>query len=283
LLQGTAATSAIQDIWGSIRSEWWNAVDGSKRRIMAECLVPQAIPPDLLETVYVADHSTAQRVRSLIGEALPIVPEPHMFFRPSKRYLLAPQLSLVEGDMFFSAMQTLTVSVNTVGVMGRGLASRAKHQFPDVYVHYQDACRSKAVAMGQPVLYKRESFIDAELADEPASLYRPNARKWFLLFPTKAHWRNASDINAIGAGLEWITSEYRRQGIQSLALPALGCGLGGLEWKDVGPLMCRELSRIDVPVVIYLPREREIAPEYLSPRYLTGHDFVREEEVVYEA
>lgn len=283
LLEGPVGSLAIQEIWGSIRSEWWNSVDGSKRRIMAECLVPDRIAPESLDSVYVTDHATAERVRLLIGDAVPIVPEPHMFFRPTQRHRIAPHLSLVEGDMFFSAMQTLTVSVNTVGVMGRGLASRAKHQFPDVYVFYQEACRAKSLAMGRPVLYKRESFVDVELADDPVSLHQPNARKWFLLFPTKSHWRNASDIDAIGAGLRWLTTQYRALGIQSLALPALGCGLGQLDWKDIGPLMCQELARMDITVVIYLPREREIPLEHLSPRYLTGHDFVREPELVYEA
>jgi O-acetyl-ADP-ribose deacetylase (regulator of RNase III) len=63
---------------------------------------------------------------------------------------------------------------------------------------------------------------------------------------------------------------YKSEGIKSLALPALGCGLGNLEWKDVGPVMCSRLSKLEIPVVIYLPREREIPAEYLSAKFLLG-------------
>lgn len=131
--------------------------------------------------------------------------------------------------MFFSSMQTLTVSVNTVGVMGKGLASRAKYQFPDVYVVYQDACRSKDLRMGQPYLYKREAFLDNDLADDPLTLSNFNSNKWFLLFATKKHWRENSDRAGIEQGLQWIVDNYQSCAIQSLALPALGCGLGGLD------------------------------------------------------
>jgi hypothetical protein len=159
--------------------------------------------------------------------------------------------------MFFSQMQTLTISVNTVGVMGKGLASRAKYQFPDVYVVYQDVCRQKELQMGQPYIYKRESMIDAELAADPFTLTNPNANKWFLLFATKGHWRNRSDLAGIEQGLRWVEANYKLEGIKSLAVPALGCGLGQLEWRDVGPLMCKYLSRLDIDVCIYLPREGE--------------------------
>jgi O-acetyl-ADP-ribose deacetylase (regulator of RNase III) len=191
-----------------------------------------------------------------------------MFFRPARRFRVTDHLSLADGDMFFSTMQTVTVSVNIVGIMGRGLASRAKYQFPDVYVVYQDACRRKALRMEKPYLYKREAFVDEELADEPGTLPAVNATKWFLLFATKRHWRDTSDLGAIEGGLRWVRENYKNEGIESLAMPALGCGLGGLHWRDVGPVMCRELAALEIPVAIYLPREREIPQELLSPQYL---------------
>ena len=154
--------------------------------------------------------------------------------------------------------------------MGKGLASRAKYQFPDVYVVYQDACRSKKLQMGKPYLYKRESLVDEELADEPSSLSTPNSSKWFLLFATKKHWRENSDIAGIEQGLQWIENKYKTQDIKSLAVPALGCGLGGLDWKDVGPLICQYLATLDIPVAIYLPREKEIPREYLTSKFLLG-------------
>jgi O-acetyl-ADP-ribose deacetylase (regulator of RNase III) len=261
---------AIYQMWKVINSEWWNDTDGSKRKIMAECLVPELVPPDLIQAIYVTSHPVADKLRSDLRSNIPVIPEPHMFFLPTWRSSVTPHMSLVEGDMFFSTMQTLTVSVNTVGIMGKGLASRAKYQFPDVYVIYQDACRSKKLQMGKPYLYKREAFVDEELADEPSSLTTPNSTKWFLLFATKKHWRENSDIAGIEQGLQWVKDKYKTQGIESLAVPALGCGLGGLDWKDVGPLICQYLVTLDIPVAIYLPREKEISREYLTSEFLVG-------------
>ncbi len=262
------ASEAISEIWDIIQSQWWNSVNGSKRKIMAECLIPECVPPGMLHTVYVADHTVAEEVRGLISSRLPVVPEPTMFFQPARQYGLTNRLSLAQGDMFFSHMQTLTVSVNTVGVMGKGLASRAKYQFPDVYVVYQDACRSKALRMGKPFLYKREASLDDELADEPGTVVTRDGIKWFLLFATKQHWRNKSDLPGIEQGLRWVVDNCRRERVTSLALPALGCGLGGLQWREVGPIMCRHLVQLDIPVTIYLPSESQTTDEWLSPEYL---------------
>jgi O-acetyl-ADP-ribose deacetylase (regulator of RNase III) len=261
----------ITEIWNTLTGEWWNSADGSKRKIMAECLVPSSIPPDLIHSIFVKNHNVADHVRQIIHpKPLPVIPEPTMFFLPAQGYRVTNNLSLADGDMFFSKMQTLTVSVNVVGVMGKGLASRTKYQFPDVYVFYQDACRMNRLKMGRPYLYKREASFDEELTDEPGALDIPNTVKWFLLFATKRHWRDNSDLKAIEEGLQWIVENYEAEGIRSIALPALGCGLGKLEWKDVGPLMCRYLSRLRIPVAIYLPREKEIPQEFLMPDYLLG-------------
>ncbi len=259
---------AVSKIWDTISNEWWNSVDGSKRKIMAECLVPGAISPDLVHSVYVASHKVADLVRSIIPRQIPVIPEPPMFFFPKKQYQIAQNLFLADGDMFFSTMQTLTVSVNTVGIMGKGLASRAKYQFPDVYVVYQDACKNRWLRMGKPYLYKREASFDDVLFDEPGNLTTPNGVKWFLLFPTKRHWRENSDLKGIEEGLHWLATNYKTEGITSIALPALGCGLGNLDWRDVGRMMCRYLASLEIPVAIYLPRERESPSEFLSREYL---------------
>lgn len=269
ILPAKEGIKAIFEMWRIIHNEWWNPDDGSKRKIMAECLVPDRVTPDMIQTIYVVDHKVAEQIRNKLSHfPVPIVPEPYMFFQPTRKVSVTDNLYLIEGDLFFSTMQTLTVSVNTMGIMGKGLASRAKYQFPDVYVVYQDACRSKKLQMGRPYLYKRESFVDEQLADDPGSLTKPNSSKWFLLFATKRNWRENSDIAGIENGLKWIQDTYKSEGITSLAVPALGCGLGGLDWRDVGPLMCRYLSVLDIPVAIYLPRERE------TPRELLSRDFL---------
>ena len=256
-------------IKNSVDLEWWHSEDGSKRKIMAECLVPEFISSDMIQSIYVAKHKTQTQVKNLIvGYDIPIILEPNMFFLPVKQVTLTPKLFLAEGDLFFSRMQTLTVSVNTVGVMGKGLASRAKYQFPGVYVYYQDLCKKKKLIMGRPQLYKREVPLEYELADEPESLSDSRTGKWFLLFATKRHWRQDADIVGIEEGLKWLAENYKKEGIQSLAIPALGCGLGNLDWKNVGPLMCSYLKDFDIPVVIYLPVEKEIDETFLKKDYL---------------
>lgn len=256
--------------------EYWKSEDGTKRMIMAEILVPEEYSPEHLETIYVSNNENKeileQRMRDAGGRQLPVIAEPRIFFEPEYEFKLTKNLSLVRGDMFFSFMQTLTVSVNTEGVMGKGLASRAKYQFPDVYVHYQDACRSKKLRLGHPVIYKREGSLDFELADVPNQLDSLNNNTWFLLFATKDKWRLPANKEGIKAGLEWLLKNYKSEGIKSLAIPALGCGLGWLTWKEMGPVLCRALAQLDIPVQLFLPAEREIPPEQMTRSYLLGEE-----------
>ncbi len=271
ILPASEGLQAIYSMWDIVASDWWKEEDGTKRKIMAECLVPDFVSPDEIHTIYVASQIIAENLRTSIPPRVSIVPEPHMFFLPSQRTRITERLFLVDGDMFFSKLQTLTISVNTVGVMGKGLASRTRYQFPDVYVAYQDACRQKQLQVGKPYLYKREGSLDRQLADDPGSLPEINANKWFLLFPTKKNWREQSELEWIEEGLQWIVESYRREGIESLAVPALGCGLGGLEWRTVGPLMCKYLRQLDIDVAIYLPREQKIPDEMLTRQFLLGN------------
>ncbi len=259
----------LRQQWKIVQNEWWNSLDGSKRKIMAECLVPNSIAPEYINSVYVANEETQATVSKKIGSgSISVIPEPKMFFQPNRRTKISDYISVIDGDMFFSRLQTLTISVNLQGIMGKGLASRAKYQFPDVYVAYQDACRAKRITATKPYLYKREGSLDEELADFGAGLTTPNAVKWFLLFATKRKWREDSRLEDIEGGLDWVRHNFQAQGIQSLAMPALGCGLGGLDWKDVGPLMCKYLHGIDIPVAIYLPREKTIPQQYLTESHL---------------
>jgi hypothetical protein len=247
--------------------EYWKRVDGTKRTIMAECLIPDSIPPRYIEEVFVPNEESAEEVKKEIDETIPIIIKPEMFFQPKKRYSMTEKLSLVEGDMFFSRMQTQTVSVNIVGIMGAGLASRAKYQFPDVYVKYQDLCKNRILKMGRPYFYKRETSTDYELADDPSTLEETN-ETCFILFPTKRHWSENASSKAIEQGLEWVCDHYHEWGVKSLAMPALGCGLGRLSWRDIGPLMCKYLSNMDVTVEIYLPTERKIHSDWKTKEFL---------------
>jgi len=265
----------VQIVKDIMKKDYWTDEDGSKRKTMAECLVPDSVPPEYVQSIYVVSDEAMDKVKDALQGYLPLhnfVKEPSIFFQPSKKYILTSNLSIAEGDMFFSNMQTLTVSVNIVGIMGKGLASRAKYQFPLMYVHYQDLCRKRILRMGKPYLYKRESSLINQMADEPPIPLSENTETWFLLFPTKRHWRDRADINGIEKGLQWLQDNYKKEGIKSLAIPALGCGLGRLEWQEVGPLLCKYLSNFDIPACIYLPMEKKVSEELLSKDFLLGKE-----------
>lgn len=265
------STDVIKGIQKSLGLEYWNDTDGTKRRIMAECLVPNRVSPDLFECLYVGtNNGTAARARDIVAQVglkLNVIAEPRMFFLPKDRIRITPNVSLVEGDMFFSNNQTLTISVNTVGVMGKGLASRAKYQFPDVYVAYQDLCKDNVLQVGKPALFKRETSIAAELA-ESGEKFESESGTWFLLFPTKKHWKEDSKLEYIVDGLAYLKENFKAWGINSLAMPALGCGLGNLDWAEVGPIMSTTLNTFGIPVAIYLPTERKIPQDQLTAKFL---------------
>ena len=256
------------------QSEWWKKSDGSKRRIMAECLVPSYVKSEYIRSVVVSNDATRNWVQGIFDDSqFPVICQPDKFFQPKRRIAIGKNISLIDGgDIFFSELQTLTVTVNLQGVMGKGLALRAKEQFPDVYVEYEKACRSKKITTQRPYIYKREESVADELTDlKPHRINIKNPMKWFLLFATKRHWRQNSRIEDIESGLKWLQENGKTEGIQSLAMSALGCALGGLNWADVAPLMCKSLDRIGIPVEIYLPREYPIEPQHLVESHLLAH------------
>ncbi|MEK6927648.1 MAG: DarT ssDNA thymidine ADP-ribosyltransferase family protein [Nanoarchaeota archaeon] len=264
-------TSQLKEVLTSIKeeltSDWWKAINGSKRKVMAECLVPELIPSDYIKSIYVPNYKIKKDIELLLGkpsEEYEIIPDSNQFFQPEIKAIV-DNVSILDGDMFFSKMQTLTISVNIVGIMGKGIASRARYQFPDVFVYYQDLCKRRELNMGAPVLYKRDKsvndFLSADYLDDEEST-------WFLLFPTKTHYRYNSDSMGIEKGLIWLRDNYELLGIKSIALPALGCGLGNLLWQDIGPMMVKYLRQMRIPVAIYLPREKEIEAKYLAKDFL---------------
>ncbi len=256
-----------------IQSEWWKKYDGSKRKIMAECLVPGRVKPEYIRSVIIPDDGTKTWQQMLFSNVtLPVVSQPKMFFQPNRHIRVGKNITLIDGgDIFCTEMQTLTITVNLQGVMGKGLALRAREQFPDVYVEYENVCRAKKITVERPYIYKREESVSDELTDtKPHRVVIKNPKKWFLLFATKRHWRNHSRLDDIESGLRWVQENSQKEGIQSLAMSALGCALGGLNWADVAPLMCKYLDKIGIPVEIYLPREYPIEPEHLTETHLFG-------------
>ena len=269
---GRPSSTQLTRIAQQVDLEYWSATDGSKRQLQAEALVPDLVPPRYIEGIYVASITSRQRVENQlsaagISPAPPVIADPYRFFQPDALTRLNAHISLARGDMFFSRLQTLTISVNTKGVMGKGLASRAKYQFPDIYVRYQDLCKNKVLKIGKPALIKRESSIGEELTQMDDT----GESTWFLLFPTKDHWKQPSRIEYIESGMKWLVENQRALGIRSLALPALGCGLGGLAWSVVGPMLCSYANQMEIPVCVYLPNELDIPQAELQPEFLLSH------------
>ncbi len=139
------------------------------------------------------------------------------------------------GDLLKSEAQTLVNTVNCVGVMGKGIALDFKRRFPEMYDDYVKRCKAGQVKLGEPYLYRH--------------LLLP----WVLNFPTKQDWRSVSRLEDIVRGLKYLEKHYQEWGIESLAVPPLGCGSGGLEWRVVGPTLYRYLNRLDIPVYLYAP------------------------------
>jgi len=152
-------------------------------------------------------------------------------------------------DILESRAQTLINTVNTVGVMGKGIALEFKNRFPDMFEDYVERCRRKEIKPGVPYLYK--------------PLFPPQ----IVNFPTKDHWRSVSRISDIERGMQHLLENYKEWGVTSLAIPPLGCGNGQLEWKEVGPLVYRYASQMDIPIELYAPYgtpARELSMEFLS-------------------
>lgn len=153
------------------------------------------------------------------------------------------------GDIFTSKADALVNTVNTVGIMGKGIALGFKTKFPDMFADYVRRCERGEVRLGQPYLYRRLT---------PPSVVN---------FPTKEHWRSRSSLADIVKGLNYLESHIGEWGIQSIAVPPLGCGEGQLEWRVVGPTLYRHLARLGIAVELYAPfgtPHAELQPEFLA-------------------
>lgn len=145
-------------------------------------------------------------------------------------------ITYLEGDLFSSPAQTLVNTVNTVGVMGKGIALEFRKRYPAMYKQYKEYCDHGSLTVGKLMLWR----------DEPDH--------WLLMFPTKTTWRKPSDLSYIDAGLKKFADTYTDKGITSAAFPRLGCGNGGLDWKDVKPLMEKYLEPLSIPCYVYLKK-----------------------------
>jgi len=164
------------------------------------------------------------------------------------------------GDIFKSTAQTLVNTVNCVGVMGKGIAKEFKKRYPDMFQDYAARCEVGAVQLGKPYHYT-DLFSEISIVN----------------FPTKKHWRSPSRLRDIEDGLDYFLEHYEGWALRSVAFPPLGCGNGGLEWRDVGPLMYRKLSQLKIPVEIYAPYGtpgKQLSETFLSQPVSAGENLV---------
>jgi O-acetyl-ADP-ribose deacetylase (regulator of RNase III) len=156
-------------------------------------------------------------------------------------------IEYIEGDIFDSPAQVIVNTVNTVGVMGKGIALSFKQRYPEMFEKYKTACEKHQLTIGKLMLF-----------------YEPD--HWLLLFPTKENWRNPSKLEYLEKGLMKFVSTYAEKNIFSIAFPKLGCGNGELDWNTVRPLMEKYLKPLPIDVYIYLGINPENEPEHKQPK-----------------
>jgi O-acetyl-ADP-ribose deacetylase (regulator of RNase III) len=148
-----------------------------------------------------------------------------------------------KGNLLEADVEALVNTVNTVGVMGKGVALQFKQAFPDNFRAYEAACRRGDVKVGRMFVFHRSTFHNPKV---------------IINFPTKRHWRGKSQVEYIDRGLRDLVRVIKAENIKSVALPPLGCGSGGLDWNEVRPRIESAFDQLpDVRALLYVP---EVAP-----------------------
>jgi O-acetyl-ADP-ribose deacetylase (regulator of RNase III) len=153
-------------------------------------------------------------------------------------------IEITRGDILAADVEALVNTVNCVGVMGRGIALQVKNAFPGNFKAYEAACHAGEMQPGRMFVFETGQFTHP---------------RYVINFPTKRHWRGRSRLDDIDSGLAALVQEVKRLGIRSIAIPPLGCGLGGLEWAEVRPRI--EAAFAELPEVRAVVFEPAGAPE----------------------
>lgn len=146
-------------------------------------------------------------------------------------------LTFERGNIFDKDVDAMVNPVNCMGVMGKGLALEFKRRFPEMFAAYRDLCHWRCVRLGR---------VDAVLSGASSPPY-------IVLFPTKNDWKEKSAMWAIRQGLHDMDLKCWAVGIRSVAVPALGCGLGGLPWNDVRTAMEDALAKSKLQYIVIPP------------------------------
>jgi len=142
-----------------------------------------------------------------------------------------------KGNILESNAQAIVNPVNTVGVMGKGLALQIRESFPNVYDIYRNACKLGKVQIGKMFV------VSTGLDSYP---------EYIINFPTKKHWKEKSKLQYIQQGLDDLIKVIQQRNIHSIALPAIGCGLGGLDWNVVYEVIDMKLSSLPDSIAIFV-------------------------------
>lgn len=161
-------------------------------------------------------------------------------------------IEIGRGDIMHADVEALVNTVNCVGIMGRGIALQFRKAFPQNYAAYKAVCDKKQLQLGRMFVF------DLNRLENP---------RFIINFPTKRHWKGKSRIADIESGLRSLVREIKARGIRSVAIPPLGCGLGGLNWADVRPLIERALTDLpNVRALIYEPAGAPPAEEMVKSK-----------------
>ena len=143
-----------------------------------------------------------------------------------------------QGNLLEENTEALVNTVNCVGVMGKGIALQFKQAFPENFKQYKKACNFKEVQPGKMFITSTGELFP----------------KYIINFPTKRHWKGKSRIEDIESGLKALTALVEESNIKSISIPPLGCGNGGLNWREVKPKITSAFIELpDVQVVIFEP------------------------------
>ena len=148
-------------------------------------------------------------------------------------------ITYIKGNLLEADAEALVNTVNTVGVMGKGIALQFKQAFPENFKIYEKAHRKDELQLGKILVVPTGQFINP---------------KFIFNFPTKKHWRSKARLEDIELGLTDLVRLVKELQIQSIAIPPLGCGFGGLNWSDVKPLIVNADSQIpEVKIMVFEP------------------------------
>lgn len=145
------------------------------------------------------------------------------------------------GNLFESDAEALVNTVNTVGVMGKGVALQFKKNFHNNYKAYVEACKNGDVQIGRMFVVRDHSLLGEKL---------------IVNFPTKTDWRKPSEYEFVERGLDALVDTIRQYGIKSIAIPPLGAGNGGLHWDRVKKMIEEKLVALDVRIIVYEPSQQ---------------------------